>query len=57
MADFALWMGIGSPVEGRSYPTLNHLFMDGVGPSSPAEYEVPGNVAAEVIEDIAAWIK
>lgn len=56
MDDFALWMSIGNPVEGRSYPHLNHLFMGGTGSPSPAEYEVPGNVAAEVISDIAAWI-
>jgi len=56
MDDYALWMDIGTPVEGRSYATLNHLFITGVGPSSPAEYDVPGNVAAEVIADIVAWI-
>jgi len=56
MDDFALWMSIGDPVEGRSYTHLNHLFMGGTGAPSPAEYEVPGNVAAEVIADIAAWI-
>lgn len=40
----------------RLYPDLNHLFMSGVGPATPVEYGVPGFVAAEVIEDIAAWI-
>ena len=41
----------------RSYPTLNHLFIAGSGPSVPAEYKVPGHVAEEVIIDIANWIQ
>ena len=39
------------------YPSLNHLFIAGQGPSTPAEYERPGHVAPEVINDIATWIK
>jgi dienelactone hydrolase len=38
------------------YPDLNHLFMTGQGMSTPAEYEQPGHVAAEVIRDISSWI-
>jgi uncharacterized protein len=38
------------------YASLNHLFMAGKGPSSPAEYLQDGHVAGEVIADIAAWI-
>ena len=41
----------------RSYPTLNHLFIAGSGPSVPAEYNVPGHVAEEVIIDIVNWIQ
>jgi dienelactone hydrolase len=41
----------------REYPELNHLLMAGSGPSRPAEYNVPGHVASEVVEDLAAWIQ
>jgi uncharacterized protein len=57
--EFAKWKTAlaGRPnVTVRSYPTLNHLFMSGTGPSLPAEYQVPGHVAEEVIRDITAWI-
>lgn len=39
----------------RLFPSLNHLFVAGEGPSTPAEYERPGHVAPEVVEAIAAW--
>jgi dienelactone hydrolase len=41
----------------KSYPALNHLFIAGSGPGSPAEYDQPGHVADEVIQDIAEWIQ
>ncbi len=41
----------------REYPALNHLLMPGSGPSRPAEYAVPGHVAPELVEDLAAWIQ
>jgi dienelactone hydrolase len=50
-------------LEGKSsatlklYPRLFHLFIEGEGPSTPQEYMVEGHVSAEVIQDIAAWIK
>jgi uncharacterized protein len=59
MKDFGLWKtGLaGSPqATFRSYPALNHLFISGEGPGSPAEYRKPGNVAPEVIDDIAQWL-
>jgi hypothetical protein len=40
----------------HSYPALNHLFIAGSGPSLPAEYQIPGHVAEDVVRDIAAWI-
>ena len=40
----------------RNYPKLNHLFIEGAGRSTPAEYNIAGHVAAEVIADIAEWI-
>jgi dienelactone hydrolase len=59
MKDFALWK---SALTGRenitfhSYPSLNGLFIEGEGKGSPAEYHNPGNVAPEVVDDIAKWI-
>ena len=41
----------------KVYPDLNHLFVMGEGMSTPAEYNQPGNVAQDVIDDIAAWVK
>ncbi|MEJ5167452.1 MAG: DUF3887 domain-containing protein [Thermoanaerobaculia bacterium] len=41
----------------KSYPKLNHLFIEGEGKSTPQEYEKAGNVSLEVIEDISNWIK
>ena len=40
----------------RNYPKLNHLFIEVAGRSTPAEYNIAGHVAAEVIADIAEWI-
>ena len=58
-ADFARWR---QALTGRedcrfhSYPALNHMFIAGVGRSHPGEYGRPGHVAAQVIDDIAAWV-
>jgi dienelactone hydrolase len=40
----------------RLLPSLNHQLMSGVGRSTPAEYETPGHVDAEVIDLIAAFV-
>jgi dienelactone hydrolase len=40
----------------KSYPKLNHLFIAGDGPSTPAEYETPSHVDEAVVKDIAAWL-
>jgi len=40
----------------REYRSLNHLLLAGSGSSRPAEYGVPGHVATEVVEDLAAWM-
>lgn len=63
-AEFARWQQAqwsqGSEASPRvvlkSYPRLNHLFMAGDGPSTPAEYAQAGNVDPQVIADIANWI-
>ena len=39
------------------YPALNHLGIAGDGPATPAEYERPGKVDAQLIDDVAEWIK
>lgn len=44
-------------VEFKQYPSLNHLFVSGEGPSSFDEYQKPGHVSGEVINDIAMWIR
>jgi uncharacterized protein len=60
MDDFAGWK---KALAGRknatlkSYAGLNHLFMDGKGKATPAEYGRAGHVAKEVIDDVAAWVK
>ncbi len=41
----------------KVYPDLNHIYVTGTGMATPAEYAQPGNVAPEVIDDIAAWVK
>jgi dienelactone hydrolase len=59
-ADFELWKKALSGrknVELKSYPKLNHLFMEGEGKAKPAEYDQEGHVAREVIDDVAAWVK
>ena len=40
----------------REYPALNHLLMEGSGPSQPAEYGVAGHVAEDVVRDLAGWL-
>ena len=60
MDEFQRWQAALSShqnVTFKSYPKLNHLFMEGNGKSQPAEYDVPSHVAETVIHDIADWIK
>ncbi len=59
MTDFENWkaaLGGRKDVVLKSYPALNHLFVSGVGKSTPAEYRMPGHVDGEVIRDIARWV-
>lgn len=60
MSEFKDWvsaLGKRKGVSLRSYPALNHLFVSGVGPSTPAEYAAPGHVDQAVVDDIALWVK
>jgi dienelactone hydrolase len=60
MDDFNLWkkaLASHGNAAFRSYPKLNHLFMEGEGKAKPAEYEKAGHVSRELVDDLAAWIK
>lgn len=57
--DLAVWRATlaDSPdVTIRVYPSHNHLFMPGDGPSSPSEYEPAQHPDAAVITEIADWL-
>jgi len=59
-ADFDGWRkGLSASPNAtfKSYPALNHLFMEGQGRSTPAEYQRAGHVPEQVILDICRWIK
>jgi dienelactone hydrolase len=58
MTDFGLWQKALAGHKNatlKSYPGLNHFFMPGTGPGSPAEYAKANHVQRAVIEDLAAW--
>jgi uncharacterized protein len=60
MVDFSAWkkaLAGRTQVTLKSYPQLNHLFAEGTGKSKPTEYMQPTHIAAEVIDDIALWLK
>jgi dienelactone hydrolase len=60
MEDFDGWKKALAGRKGatlKAYPKLNHLFAEGEGKATPAEYEKEGHVAKEVVDDIAAWVK
>lgn len=57
--DFARWaaaLGNDPNATLKVYPRLNHLFLDGDGKSMPVEYQRAGNIPAQVLDDIAAWV-
>jgi dienelactone hydrolase len=58
-ADLRRWqeaLGTRPGVRFKLYEALNHLFMPGEGRATPEEYQLPGTVAEEVIDEIASWI-
>ena len=60
MIDFDIWkktMQNKKHVYFKSYPSLNHLFIEGKGPSMPKEYTQAGNMSEEVVNDIVSWLK
>jgi dienelactone hydrolase len=59
--DLTIWknaLGSRKNVTHRFFPQLNHLFSEGEGKITPAEYlkTQPSHVSEIVIEDIARWI-
>jgi hypothetical protein len=62
LKDFELWKSTcsGKPnFSFKSYPALNHLFMEGSGGnlSTPNEYLRAKNVPEFIITDIKSWIE
>ena len=58
--DFVKWENTfynSENVTLKSYESLNHLFISGSGQPTNTEYNNPGNVDEQVINDIATWIK
>jgi uncharacterized protein len=58
--DFELWKKELEGVEDvkfKTYPDLNHLFIEGTGDSTPEEYKKAGNVSLSVIKDLTVWVK
>jgi hypothetical protein len=41
----------------KSYPKLDHLFLEGTGPPTNADYVRPRNIPKYVVDDISGWIK
>lgn len=60
MKDFGLWRaGLlkHKNVFFKSYPKLNHIMQEGVGKSTPAEYNKRSSVPVYLINDIASFIR
>lgn len=58
--DFIRWQQAfahSARVHLQEYPGLSHLFMPAGQPPSPADYDKPSHVDAQVIRDIAAWVR
>jgi len=59
-ADWQNWKGAfhdDPKVAFKLYDKLNHLGIAGEGEGSLAEYQQPGHVDPQLIDDVAAWIK
>lgn len=58
--DFARWQRVLASrpyTTFHLYPGLSHLFMPAGKTGTPADYRAPARVDAQVIADIAAWVK
>ncbi len=59
MDDYEIWkqaLSEKANVTFQLYPKCNHLFIEGEGKCTPAEYAKPGYVAKPVVDAIAQWI-
>lgn len=59
-AQFEVWLkGLAGRknVTSAQFPPADHLFLDGTGRPTPAEYQRPGHVDPQVIAKIATWIR
>lgn len=59
-ADWQQWkdaFGNDPKVTFKLYPALNHLGIAGEGEGSLAEYQKPGHVDTQLIDDTGAWIR
>jgi dienelactone hydrolase len=57
--DFDRWKSVLADrkgVEYQWYPGLSHLFIKVEGEGKPADYEKPGHVSLQIVEEIAKWI-
>lgn len=57
LEDWLKALGARSDLTVKRYEKLNHLFLPGEGPPSPADYRRPGQVDPQVSADIAEWIR
>ena len=60
MNDFLLWKSAlfkKKNADFKSYPLLNHLFLEGTGKSTPFEYNTASKIPDYVINDITNWIQ
>lgn len=58
--DWQLWQhGLARQrqVSFKHYPAVNHLGVAGQGPGSLQEYNTPGNVLPQLVDDVAQWIE
>jgi uncharacterized protein len=58
--DFDRWksvLGDRKDVEFKWYPKLSHLFMPVGDKATRKDYDKPGHVSEQVVDDIASWIK
>jgi len=59
MKDYQIWKSAfrnNKDAQFKSYPGLNHLFLEGTEKSTPDEYQKAGHIPFYVIEDIINWI-
>ena len=57
-AELELWRQALGETEAvyRLYPSLNHLFLEGEGPSLPTEYQRSGVIHEQVVNDIVEFV-